>query len=73
MQVSKAMKYIALQISDAVSRWAGWALAYPEFGNSVTNPIPTRGAGYAHHITPYPSGFQNLKASLQVGIFPKKE
>ena len=25
MQISKAMKYIALQISDAVSRWAGWA------------------------------------------------
>ena len=23
-------------------------------------------------ITPYASGFQNLKASLQVGIFPKK-
>ena len=43
MQISKAMKYIALQISDAVSRWEGWALAYPEFGNSVTNPIPTRG------------------------------
>ena len=68
MQISKAMKYIALQISDAVSRW-------PEFGNAVTNPIPTGGGGaiYAHHITPYPSGFQNLKASLQVGIFPKKE
>ena len=26
--------------SDAVSRWAGWALAHPEFGVSV-NPIPT--------------------------------
>ena len=37
--------------SDAVSRWAGWALAHPEFGVSV-NPIPTGGGGdYAHHIT----------------------
>ena len=28
----------------------GWTLAHPEFGSSV-NPIPTRGAVYAHHIT----------------------
>jgi hypothetical protein len=26
-------------ISDAASGWAGWALAYPEFGSSV-HPIP---------------------------------
>ena len=28
--------------SDAVSRWAEWVLAHPEFGSSV-NPIPTVG------------------------------
>ena len=28
--------------SDAVSEWAGWNLAHPEFGVSF-NPIPTRG------------------------------
>ena len=27
---------------DAVIGWAGWALAYPEFGLFV-NPIPTKG------------------------------
>ena len=49
--------------SDAVSGWAGWTLAHPEFGISV-NPIPTRGADYAHHITACPTGFENLTASL---------
>ena len=37
-------------ISDATSGWAGWALAHPEFVSSV-NPITTRGADYARHIT----------------------
>ena len=37
-------------ISDAVNGWAGWALAYLEFGSSVS-PIPTRGSDFAHHIT----------------------
>ena len=36
-----------------------------EFGSSV-NPIPTRGADYAHHITGCPSGFKNLTASLLI-------
>ena len=44
--------------SDAVGGWAGW-----EFGSSV-NPIPTKGADYAHHITDCPPGFENLVASL---------
>jgi len=52
-----------LSCSDAASGWAGWALAYPEFGNSV-NPITTRGADYAQHITASPSGFENPAASL---------
>ena len=43
-------------ISDAISGWAGWALAYPKFGVLV-NPIPTRGADYAHHIAACPPGF----------------
>ena len=47
-----------LLISDAASRWARWALAHPEFGSSV-NPIKTRGADYAHHITASPPGFEN--------------
>jgi hypothetical protein len=49
--------------SDAASGWAGWALAHPEFGSSI-NPIKTRGADYAHHITASPSGFENPAASL---------
>ena len=36
--------------SDAASGWEGWALARSEFGSSV-NPITTKGADYAHHIT----------------------
>ena len=39
--------------SNAVSLWAGWALAHPDFGSSV-NPIPTKGADYAHHNTACP-------------------
>ena len=46
---------------------AGWALAHPEFGSSV-NPITTRGADYAHHITASPPGFENPAASLQCVI-----
>ena len=49
--------------SDAASGWAGWALAYPEFGSPV-NPIPTRGADYAHHISTCRPGFENITASL---------
>ena len=44
-------------------RWAGWALAHLEFGSSV-NPITTRGADYAHHITASPPGFENPAAAL---------
>ena len=40
------------------------ALAHREFGISV-NPIPTKGADYAHRITACPPGFENLAASLQ--------
>ena len=47
-----------MKASDAANRWAGWALAHPEFGSSV-NPITTRGADYAHHITASPPGFEN--------------
>ena len=49
--------------SDATSGWAGWALAHPEFGSSV-NPITTRGADHALHITASPPGFENPAASL---------
>ena len=52
--------------SDAVSRWAGLALAHLEFGVPI-NPIPTRGAEYANHITACPPGFENLATSL-IGV-----
>ena len=57
-------------INDAASGWAGWALAHLEFGSSV-NPIATRAADYAHHITASPPGFENQGASLisKVQIF----
>ena len=54
----KAYKYSAAAIG-----WAGWALAHPEFESSV-NPITTRGADYANHITASPTGFENPAASL---------
>ena len=50
---------------DPAAGWAGWALAHPEFGVSV-NPITTRGADYAHHITASPPGFENPAAALNV-------
>ena len=46
--------------SDVASGWAGWALAHPEFGSSV-NPITTKGADHAHHITASPPGFENQR------------
>ena len=49
--------------SAAASGWAGWAFAHLEFGSSV-NPITTRGADYAHHITASPPRFGNPAASL---------
>ena len=41
------------------------------FGSSI-NPIPTRGADYAHHITACPPGFKNLTVSLQCYAFSKE-
>ena len=43
---------------------------HPEFGSSV-NPIPTRGADYAHHITACPPGFENLTAPLHAYVHCK--
>ena len=54
---------MTLAYSAAASGWAGWALAYPEFGSSV-NPITTREADYAHHITASLPGFEISAASL---------
>ena len=54
---------VSIYISAAASGWAGWALAHPEIGSSV-NPITTRGADYAHHITASPPGFENPAAAL---------
>ena len=52
-----------MKASDAANRWAGWALAHPEFGSSV-NPVTTRGADYAQHVTASPPGFENPAAAL---------
>ena len=61
-----------LKVSAAASGWAGWALAHPEFGSSV-NPITTRGADSAHHITASPPGFEIPAASLRsVSTLSKK-
>ena len=57
-----SMNYISFN-SDAASGWAEWALVHLEFGSSV-NPITTKGADYAHHITVSPPGFKNPAASL---------
>ena len=54
---------IYLVYSAAASGWVGWALAHPEFQSSI-NPITTRGADYAHHITASPPGFENPAAFL---------
>ena len=40
------------------------SLSAAEFWSSV-NPITTRGADFAHHITASPPGFENPAASLQ--------
>ena len=61
--VSKLLEYIHNTAMPPNSRWAGWALAHPEFVSSV-NPITTRGADYAHHITASPPGFENPAESL---------
>ena len=37
---------------------------HPEFGSSV-NPITTKGADYAHHITASPPVFENPAAALK--------
>ena len=55
--------------SAAASGWAGWALAHLEFGCSV-NPITTRGADYAHHITASLPGFETPAASLVHAALP---
>ena len=62
---SVALPLHSSQLSDVVSRWAGWALAHLEYGSSV-NHIPTRGADYAHNIIACPFGFENITTSLQL-------
>ena len=49
--------------SDAVSGWAGLALAHPDLGFQLTLFQPGE-VDYAHHITACPPGFENLMASL---------
>ena len=63
MTMEKSNGKFIVNISAAASGWAGWALAHPKFWSSV-NPITTRGADYAHHITASPPGFENPAAAL---------
>ena len=65
--VSKLLEYIHNTAMPPNSRWAGWALAHPEFVSSV-NPITTRGADFTHHITASPPGFKNPSASLILDV-----
>ena len=58
---SQSSRYIRL--SDAVSGWAGWALAHLEFGVSV-NSFPTKGADYTHLFTACQPRFEILTSSL---------
>ena len=64
------IKFISTIISDVASGWVRWAKAHPEFGTSV-NPIPTKGADYAHQIAACPLGFENLPASLYLTTYFK--
>ena len=58
--IVKSMQILTYVLSsDAVSGWAGRALAHPEIGVLI-NPIPTRGADYAHRITACPPGFAKI-------------
>ena len=50
-------------ILHAVLPLVGGQGGLPEFGSSV-NPITTRGADYAHHITASPPRFENPAAAL---------
>jgi hypothetical protein len=45
----------------------GRAMALSDFDRSF-KPISTRGTDYAHYITAYPPGFENLTASLSLVI-----
>ena len=59
---SQTIRYIRL---IDVSGWAGWALARLEFGVSVGNSFPTKGAAdYTHLITACPPRFETLTSSL---------
>ena len=62
---SQSSRYIRLYIrlNDAVSGWAGWALARLEFGVSV-NSFPTKGADYTHLFSACPPRFEILTSSL---------
>ena len=64
VQIRRAKSETNEDKSTATSGWTEWALSHPEFESSV-NPIRTRGADYAHHITASPPGFENPAASLQ--------
>ena len=61
---------LGVSFRHTASGWAGWALAHQEFGSSA-NPIPTRRAYYAHHITACPPGFEILAASLLLSYLQK--
>ena len=57
------MMSICCSLSKLLPRDAGRGGTGPVFGRSV-NPIPSKGADYAHHITASTPGFENLTTSL---------
>ena len=62
------MHFSPINIRDDVSRWAGSALAQPEFGISF-EPIPTMGGGAGIPTTLLiapPTGFENPMTSLNM-------
>ena len=56
---------IKLHCSDAVSGLGGWALAHLGFGVYLTLFLP---ANYAHRITTFPPGLENLIALMFIKL-----
>ena len=63
----KIMGRISHHCRPVVPGGAGVAMSLPDFGRSV-NPISTRGADYAPHITIGTPGFSDLLTALHCTV-----
>ena len=65
MGMTQLLHYVTVHLNDypEMAVRAGDAIVPQNLGRSV-NPVSTRGADYAHHITTGSSGFQDLPTSL---------